>query len=894
LKLVKIVLVALIFTINTFSQGHFVSGIITDSISGLPLQDANVLVILLPDSITYGTASSTNGNFKIEKLHSGRYILSVRYVGYKTMNFKFQIKNNDIDLGIIRLSHTNIETDTVLVIEKLPLVILKGDTLEYNSSAYKTRPDEYAEDLVKKLPGISVQGKKIYAEGKEVKTVLVNGENFLLDKPDEVLKKIPAEAVKKVQVYDKKSEEAEFSGIEDGEKEKAINLITKKKEGIFGKANLGAGTDKRYDINGDMNSISESRRIGISAALNNTASSGFSGSGAESQEADASYLISDGIGKMKYIKAGYSEDSLKNLKLSASYSYSSSGNELIKQTDRSYRAGILQDQDYLERSNSNNNFDAHNINARIEYKLDSLTAIFFQPTISIWNSIAAQSLSGLQIFKTNTLNSIETFSNTNGDEFRTNNMLMIKRALNEEGRTLLANFSFYSNNNKSTDNFHSANIFYDDPALSDTLDQNSQNKNLNIGFSTSLAWQEPIDKKQNLSLNLAYDYNKDNVNDITANNGQAGIIDSSFSNVYDNFLSNYTLEGGYTLKNDNINIFSSLNYDVSNLENNQTIPYATKVNKTYHSINASLDINYELSTNKTLMFELRNNSTIPQASMLQTVIDNRNPLYLSTGNPDLGKMSTYVLGLSYRSVNQSESSFFSLQGSLVFVNGGFGYNRVVAFQDTIVLHDINLKKGVQISYPLNLDGGKRVWITASYGFLLEPIKSKIEFDINGRYNAGPTMVNNSETNTDIYGISFGIKLSGYVGNIISYYYNGSIRDNSRNYGISSDQNNYLSYYHSINIKSLLLGRINLYSSIFVFHDNSLPEEIGKTTSIIDAGVGLKLFKDMAGELRLEGHNLTDENSNNYSREYDAYIEDTTSNTIGRYFLLTFIYQLKNL
>ncbi|MBK6993898.1 MAG: carboxypeptidase-like regulatory domain-containing protein [Lewinellaceae bacterium] len=264
-----------------FSQNIHIEGQVADS-SGIGLPAASVVLLEKKDSlfVLFGLTDEA-GRFTLKRIEPGEYVLQISYLGYKNHWQALEIKagQGNANLGKIVLEPSSmLLNDVEITADRVPLSMRK-DTLEYNALAFKTQPGAVVEDLLKKLPGIQVQPDgTIKAQGKTVQNVLVEGKEFFGNDPKIATKNLPADAVNKVQVFDKKSESAEFTGIEDGRDERTINLKLKdgKKQGYFGKANIGAGTEGRYEGNFNLNRFGRRTQMSAIGMANNNNQQGFS------------------------------------------------------------------------------------------------------------------------------------------------------------------------------------------------------------------------------------------------------------------------------------------------------------------------------------------------------------------------------------------------------------------------------------------------------------------------------------------------------------------------------------------------------------------------------------------------------------------------------------------
>src|SRR6478609_10636925 len=242
-----------------------IRGSLIDTAMKQPVGDATITIMKASDSslVTF-SRSNSKGDFTVGYLERGKYRVLITHVTYKNVSRFFEINEatKNVDLGYIPLTNKSAMLDAVQVVQEAAPVTMKNDTVEYNAGSFKTKPNAVVEDLLKKLPGVQVdKDGKVKANGQEVKKVLVDGKEFFGNDPKLATKNLPADAVDKVQVFDRKSDQSRFTGFDDGNSEKTINLTIRpdRKNGLFGKATAGAGNKGLYQGNVNLNSFSGPR-----------------------------------------------------------------------------------------------------------------------------------------------------------------------------------------------------------------------------------------------------------------------------------------------------------------------------------------------------------------------------------------------------------------------------------------------------------------------------------------------------------------------------------------------------------------------------------------------------------------------------------------------------------
>ena len=276
----KIILTLVFFNLilKTFSQDFRITGQVNDSI-GQSMPGAGISLLHFSDSaLIKGTVTDLNGNFILNKVSPGKIFLKISFLGYNDLFIIKEIANQSLSLGKLYLQNKASTLNAVYITENTLPVQLKGDTTQFNADAFKTNRDASAEDLATKMPGITSQDGKIQAQGEDVKKVLIDGKPFMGDDPNAALKNLPAEIIEKIQVFDKKSDQSEFTGFNDGNTTKTINIITRPqfRNGTFGKAFGGYGTEELWKGGLNLNFFKDKRKLIILGNVNNINEQNFS------------------------------------------------------------------------------------------------------------------------------------------------------------------------------------------------------------------------------------------------------------------------------------------------------------------------------------------------------------------------------------------------------------------------------------------------------------------------------------------------------------------------------------------------------------------------------------------------------------------------------------------
>ncbi|HEX8040586.1 MAG TPA: carboxypeptidase regulatory-like domain-containing protein, partial [Chryseosolibacter sp.] len=375
-----------------------ISGAVADSLENISLPGVNVVLKNVRDSTRItGIATDTNGQFTFGGVTPGRYLLKLSYIGYATVEKTLSVRGGDIDLGTLTMTPSVTTLRSIEIESTAVRVEQKEDTIRYNATAFKTNPDATAEDLLAKMPGITVDEKGVKAQGEDVKQILLDGKKFFGDDPNIALRNLPAEIIDKVEVFDQLSEQSQFTGFDDGDTQKTINIRTKRgmNNGQFGKASAGAGEDDRYIASANYNSFSGARRATLLGLSNNINQQNFStddllgvtgstgggrgggrgGRGGGQREGgnrsggDAGNFLlgrQNGISNTNSGGLNYITEWRNKVEFSGSYFFNTADNRTITDLSRNY---ISRDSGmtYVENSNARSTNTNHRVHFRLRY-----------------------------------------------------------------------------------------------------------------------------------------------------------------------------------------------------------------------------------------------------------------------------------------------------------------------------------------------------------------------------------------------------------------------------------------------------------------------------------------------------------------------------------------------
>lgn len=889
-----------------------IKGVLKDSSGKQVLSLATVTVFVAKDTniITY-RLSDPSGNFKIPgiPLNLNCRVL-VSFSGYKTFRKDFLLgrENPQLDMGTIFLNHDSKDLEEVIVFAERPPVSVRKDTIEFNASAFKTLPSALLEDLLKKLPGLDIDADgNIMVKGKRVNKLLVDGKEFFGGDPQIATKNLPANIVDKVQVMNDKEEIERNPETPESEIGQVINIKLKKsiKQGWFGKAYTGAGTDNKHEAGAILNAFRDTTQVSILGYTNNINKPGFgisdiqkiggfqrSGLNSIMIQSDGGFALNDisfggtGQGLQRSTGGGinFNNQYGEKVKLNLQYFYGQINSDYssISNQQRFFKDTTLTTLSTSNPETVNNN---HRIGGTVTWKIDSLTTLIIRPGVTLTSN--RNFATGTSLTAENYRGKINSSNVTNKGASNTSNYsynMFLTKNFKKKNRVFTANLDF-SNVNNNNDNYtNGLYTTYNAGITDDSLvNQLRQTGGDNLRSSAYLSFSEPLNKKLSLRITHNSDYMKQD-------NGIGFFSRDLTSGKYDQFNQQYsnsierngwknTSTASITFKSKKLTINPGLSYLTASFNN-----YFTKnpsITQQFHYVYPSLSINWG-----SFRFYYQANIQEPQASDLQQVIDISNRFYQQFGNPDLKPTFSQSVGINaYKYLPKSGSSYS------VYIGGGFMNDAVI--REITIDHN-----GIQTTRPVNVDGTYRFNGSMNYSYQYKFNKNysvTIRPGLYGNYNKSIISVNGYRSGQNNIGINPQLSLN--------INYKDKLEFNQRyyqNYRQTTYENNtaYKNIYvlsHSIESEVVIrMPKHVVWENMINYSYNpQVAQGIRKSSVRWNAAVNYLFLKDDKGQIKLSVYDLLDQNINVYRYTGENYVSDTQNTTLTRYFLLTFTYNLRN-
>ncbi len=913
MKGITVFLLGLIISAQAFSQSMNLRGVVRERSENRQLASVTVTVSDTISKFSRSVVSSPDGSFVIRELTPGIFRVVVTSVGFNQYDTVINLTRS-LNLGNIYLQHTSKELEEVVIRATPPGVRQKVDTIEYSASSYKVNPDADAQDMVKKMPGITVEDGVVKAGGEDIRKVTIDGREFFGDDASAALKNLPADVIDKIQVYDRQSDQAQFSGVSDGNEVKALNIVTKAnmRNGQYGRVYGGYGTDDRYSAGGNMTFMNENRRISIVGMSNNVNQQNFaeedllgvteSGGGRGGRGGrggnSGNFMTwqAPGISKTNSIGINYSDKPSKKLTISGSYFFNNRDNETENVIDRQLFRNGEASSFYNQVSTSNMENTNHRANMRIEYNIDSANSLIITPSFSIQKNQSLRTLTGATsfpkgVFQSQTNNITRRLS----DGFNLNNGILYRHAFAKRGRTFSIGLNT-SYNERDSDTYLDA--FTQGEFEDDSTRQFTDQYNTGLQLSSNISYVEPIGKKGQLQFSYNPSVNKSSsdrqtfqMNDVS---GKYSERDDSLSTVFDNTYTTHRGGINYRIGDRDRNFSIGVNYQQSDLHTTYEFPEKFEIKRRFTNVLPDLNFHTKLSARSTIRFNYRTSVDPPSVNELQQVINNNNPLFLSTGNANLDQSFSQRLWFRYNYTQSNKGISFFANLSVQKVDDYVSNVSFIATQDSVLTPSVTLYKGAQLTKPMNLDGYWNARSFFSIGFPMKWIKSTINFNGGYSFSRSPGMINYvsnfSKNNNYRLGATLASNISEYVDFSLSYSANITSVRNTVQPQLNND---YLTQNAGLAANLLTKSGWVLQNDINYNSYNALTDDFNQRFWLWNMGVGKKFLKDQKGELKLTVFDLLKQNKSIGRTVTDTYIEDFQTRVLQQYFMLTFSYKLRN-
>lgn len=914
-----LLLLTLTFSIAGYSQNASVNGVITDSSKKAPVVLASVAILRQKDSVleAYGR-SDKQGKFVIPKLKGGDYILLISFPKYVDYVEEFSVApGQSKDVNNVYLTETAKLLDEIVI--RKPPISVKGDTTEYDAGSFKVRENATAEELLMELPGIQVdKDGKIIAQGKQVQKVLVDGDEFFSDDPTVATKNLRADAISKVQVFDKKSDQAAFTGIDDGQEQKTINFKLKDgaKKGYFGKVSV-AGLDKYYNATAMINSFKDSRKLsvfGVASSTSNTgldwsdqSSMGFSGGGRGFSMGGGGGGVSapsvtfgsggggggldagnsSGQGLPESIKAGaHYSDKWSGGKNSAGGNYLF--NKLnLRSGGSTFSQNTLFDSVYYSKNASTNHSSQvrQSLSGNMEINIDSSSQLTVRASGNTGTSDSYGDNNSEALNEDlKTVNMSDSKTSNHNSSGSMNTSVFYRKRFKKPGRTISINLSQNYSDTKSNGFLNNVAQFFDNDGnkiREDITDQNKVNTSLNQTWQTRISYTNPLGKNSYFELNYSYNNNNSYQKKLSYNKDGNGKYEDLVDSLSSDFRYIYnTHSGGLNYRYNGKKFSFTLGGEVSRTGFEQDDRFEdTKRKYSYTNLFPRSNVRFKLNSSSNIEANYNGSTSQPTIDQLQPLKNNSDPMNIVVGNPDLKQSFSNSFGLNY-------NSFRIMNDQYVFA--GINYSSTSNQISSSYTID---SLGRRVTKYINVDGNNSFSLYGNYNRKLGKSRWNIGISPNLSFSKNTNIINGRENVSKSFSVSPGLSLSNRNAEKYDFEFDYSPSYNSSKSSISTVAGqNYWSHNISTDMRYTFPWKIDLGTDIeFEFRQKLNASDTKNKQILWNAYLEKRFLKKEQLTLRFTIHDILNQN-NGYERNIQPNaITESKYLTFQRYGLITLTY-----
>jgi len=911
-----------------------ITGTVVDAADGESLPGAVVEVVPVGgDGSSKSAMSEVNGRFTVASVPYGDYTVRVSFLGYADFEKEVTVEAPVLDLGRIEMRLDDNEIEAVVLEVPAMRTSQKGDTVVYNASAFKVAADADTESLLAKMPGIMISADgTVEAQGEEIQKVFVDGKEFFGDDVSTAIKNLPAEVVENVEVFNKLSDQAEFTGLDDGEGYKALNIVTSesKRRGQFGKLYAAYGYPKYYTAGGNVNIFEGDSRISIIGLANNLNQQNFSfedilgvvNTGGSSSSGGrmggrrggmGSFLVRpmDGISTVQAVGVNYSDTwgRRDNMEVTASYffNHSKNRNEFVNETWQNPGSQY----DYETGASGAENYN-HRFNARIDYKINDNQNLMLRPYFRYQKYTGTESsqtdMSELEDDVEEAIQSILGSDGSDRSGYNAGLSALYRMKLGKQGRTLTFNLDgSYSKNRELqlVEEYYYLPRYAEGMVADSVANQRIAGDSYSYSLGGGLTYTEPLGKRSQLNLEYRINYDYSDAEKLTylwdpVLELISPELSEELSTMNNSGYLTHRAGPGYRYSDGKTNVSASLMYQYSTLDNATEYPatVAPYVNYSFNNLVYSAMANVNFDAQNTLRIHARSRTNNPSVSQLQDVPDFSNSTYVRGGNAALRPAYTNRLHAFYINSNVAKGQTFTVMLGAEYTSDYIGDSIVTydASRPFVIPNSTNvLQQGQRYARYANIGNSWSVRAGLSYGLPLKFLGSNLNFNVGATFAQTPNIVDGARFMRSENYFDGGVQLSSNISENIDFtiLYNGSYNIASGiSNGVRTDDR-FVNQYASASIKWVIWKGITFTGNASYTQYKGITNKYDEQYVLCNLYIGKKIFRSQLGEISIGVNDLFNQNTSFRRTVQSSYIQNSTNLAIGRYISLQFVYNLRN-
>jgi hypothetical protein len=909
-KLTLLLASLFLFGAAAMAQKSSLKGSIRDTLNKQNLSNAVISVLRAKDSVLVKfTRTDAQGNFELKNLNGGNFILMVSYPAYADYVDRITIESGvDKSLGSLPVITKANLLQEVIVRQRVGAIRVKGDTTEYRADSFHVSANADVQELLRKMPGIQVNSKgEITAQGDKVEKILVDGEEFFSDDPAVVTKNLRADAVDKIQAFDKKSDQATFTGIDDGQKIKTLNIQLKedKKKGFFGKVELGSDFTQYNYGKALLNAFKGKRKISGYVTTDNTKFESLNWDENRNYAGDANTTTTIGDdGGISIFSSGDEFSWGRGLPKSTTggLHFSNKWNKDKHNSNNTYQfndlnvtgstyskmQNLIPGSEYTSISTQNQVADRtrHKLTSIYEWQIDSSSSLKITLKPQTVKSLSKNNYISEMYNADGKLINSSVRNTTSNDENNTlNGNIFWRKKFKKAGRTISFNSDLNFSDRQESILAVSNNAYYSAttglPTSVINIDQMKMNKQRTSSVNSLITYTEPLWKNTFLVLNYRLNLSQNNAERNTFGKNGAGKYENIVDTLSNHFIFNTTgHQGGFNIRYNVKKVNFSVGTGIGN-----SVYHMTDLNKntarevSFTNFVPSVTFNYTPKQQRRVNFTYTGSTRNPTLQQIQPLVDNIDPQNITIGNPDLKQSFTHNFSFRASDYKVLKSKSMSISANLSLIENAISNASDI---DPATLNRTN--KAVNVSGNYNFNS------YLSYGFDLVP-------SLNVGLNAGPTVsryanvVNKVNNTTKSSGINLGIYAGYWADKWINFWMNLNANHTNSVSSIRPDVQTAYWQYNSYSNMQLKFKKIKTYVDI-----NLQATVYQKTATfsaqnsyIVSPSIRKIISKDDKWEAKVAVNDLFNQNRGINFSSSSNFISQTVNTTIQRYVLFSVVY-----
>jgi hypothetical protein len=890
------------------AQKITVKGQVSDS-TGTVLPSATVMLLSPKDSslVNFGVTNA-QGQFELRNIVRDEYWLKVTFVGFKTYSAAVTppATGDVVEMGMLKMKVAQTKLDEVVVAERIPVVV-KKDTIEFNANAFKTKKNANVEELLKKLPGVEVDNDgNVTAQGEQVRRVTVDGKDFFGGRdPKLATKNLPADAIDKVQVLDRKSDQTLFSGIDDGQREKSINLELKeeKRHGAFGNVTAGYGTDDRFTAKASINRFNKGKQLSFLGMANNTNEQGFSmdeymnftGGSQQMMSGGGAFRIqvgggdnSSGVplnfgnranGIMTTYAGGlnFNNPFNKKTELNGGYFFNYLDHERLQTT---FRENFLQSGKFLynESTQQNNNNSNHRVNLTLDHKIDSVNSLKLTTSLTYNETNAdvkttSQNITPEQVV----LNENESRSVSSGSTMNLSSNLLFRHKFAKKGRTFSTNLQF-GLSQSDRDGVLDATYKYAGDQDDRTIKQINEQRTDNLSYGATLSYTEPLGGRKYLEANYSF---RKNLNDVDrpvydlANDQQT--FNDSLSNRYNSDYTYHRAGLNFKLNRKKYTMTVGAGMQSTHLQGDLEIQ-DVQIDRSFQNFLPVVRFNYDFSNTRHLNFDYETSVQEPTIQQLQPVVDNRDQLNPFKGNPNLRPAYQQSWRMNFTTFDPGTFvSFFA------FVDVDYTTNAIV--------NSISNENFIRTTTPVNVENSLSIQTNTTFSFPITKLKSRFSLTGTWREQQGINLLDDVEYHITQRTTGGTVRYNYRYKEIFDLSLSAQLNQQLTDYEFDQPDQKFNNQIYNAESNLTFLKNYQFNTNLDYLIYESKSTNFRQTIPLLNLSISRFILKNNSGELKLGVNNLMDRALGVNQTSSINYTERTTTNSLGRYYMVSFTYAI---